>query len=86
MLRTIQKLLDNFLGGGSPEGVFDDATYLDEFDGQRRNSLSVVINRGLTNMFGLNGISPDTGIPSQRFSVLGLLICLMRLSLLLYRK
>jgi hypothetical protein len=74
MLRTVQKLLDGVLGGGAPEGIYDDSMYLDDFDGQRRNSLSVVINRGLNNMFGLHGIPPDTGTPSQRYSVLGLLL------------
>jgi hypothetical protein len=68
LLRTIQKLLDNMLLGGSQDGVFDDPMFLDDVEGQRRNSLSVAINRGLTNMFGL---SPD---PSQRFSILGCLI------------
>jgi hypothetical protein len=77
LLRTIQKLLENMLlGGGSQEAVFDDSMFLDDVEGQRRNSLSVAINRGLTNMLGLNGASPD---PSQRFSILG---CLISCSLL----
>lgn len=58
--------------GGCPDGGFDDSMFVDDIEGQRRNSLSVAINRGLTNMLGLNGgISPD---PSQRFSILGCLL------------
>lgn len=70
MLKTVYKLMEAVLGGGSQEGYQEDGAYYDEIDGQRRNSLSLVINRGLTNMFGMNGVSSEFSFPGQRYSIL----------------
>lgn len=67
MLKTVQKLIETIIVGGNQEGVYEDSMYFDDPEGQRRNSLSLVINRGLTNMFGP---LTDPSLPGQRYSIL----------------
>ncbi len=74
ILKSLLRTLDNFFLVTNNEGVYDESLFLDDVgDGrERRNSLSLAINRGLHNILNSNGLNaPETNIPGQRYSVLG---------------